>query len=81
MNDGKKTALIAGATGVVGRNLVRHLACQDDWEVIAVSRRKPDVTGEFTHLSIDLLDPAACQEVAGSLASVSYTHLTLPTKA
>src|SRR5215831_17753809 len=36
----KKTALVAGATGVVGRNLLRRLVSDPDWDVIAVSRRK-----------------------------------------
>jgi uncharacterized protein YbjT (DUF2867 family) len=31
----RKKALIAGATGVVGRNLLRHLLTLDDWDVIA----------------------------------------------
>ena len=43
----RKKALIAGATGVVGRNLLRHLLTLDDWDVIAVSRRKPDVEGRY----------------------------------
>ena len=34
----RKNALIAGATGVVGRNLLRHLLTLDDWDVIAVFR-------------------------------------------
>ena len=43
----RKKALIAGATGVVGRNLLRHLLTLDGWDVIAVSRRKPDVDGRY----------------------------------
>ena len=46
----KKTALVAGATGVVGRNLLKYLVTLDDWEVIAVSRRVPDVVGEYRHI-------------------------------
>jgi nucleoside-diphosphate-sugar epimerase len=57
MRDRKK-ALIAGATGVVGRNLLRHLLTLDDWDVIAVSRRKPDVEGRYEHVAVDLLDRA-----------------------
>jgi progesterone 5beta-reductase/iridoid synthase-like 1,4-enone reductase family protein len=52
----RKKALIAGATGVVGRNLQRHLLTLDDWDVIAVSRRKPDVEGQYEHIAVDLLD-------------------------
>src|SRR5215471_3804172 len=54
----KKTALVAGATGVVGRNLLRRLVSDPDGDVIAVSRRKPDVEGEYRHIAADLLDPA-----------------------
>jgi uncharacterized protein YbjT (DUF2867 family) len=43
----RKKALIAGATGVAGRNLLRHLLTLDHWDVIAVSRRKPDVEGGY----------------------------------
>src|SRR6516162_2605153 len=57
MSDRKK-ALIAGATGVVGRNLLRHLLTLNDWDVIAVSRRKPDVEGRYEHVAVDLLDRA-----------------------
>jgi nucleoside-diphosphate-sugar epimerase len=52
----RKKALIAGATGVVGRNLLRHLLTLDDWDVIAVCRRKPDVEGRYEHVAVDLLD-------------------------
>lgn len=38
----KKHALVAGSLGVIGRNLVAHLAQQPDWRVTAVSRRTPD---------------------------------------
>jgi hypothetical protein len=37
-----KKALVAGALGVSGRALVSHLVTLGDWEVIALSRRKPD---------------------------------------
>jgi NAD(P)-dependent dehydrogenase (short-subunit alcohol dehydrogenase family) len=54
----RKKALIAGATGVVGRNVLRHLLTLDDWDVIAVCRRKPDVEGRYEHVAVDLLDRA-----------------------
>ncbi|MDQ4061749.1 MAG: SDR family oxidoreductase [Pseudomonadota bacterium] len=52
----RKRALVAGATGVVGRNLLRHLLTSSDWDVVAVSRRKPDLDGHFVHLPVDLLN-------------------------
>lgn len=68
----KKTALIAGATGVVGRNLLRHLMSLEDWDVVALSRRKPDVEDDYLHISVDLLNPDDCQEKLGGLAAVTH---------
>jgi nucleoside-diphosphate-sugar epimerase len=52
-----RTALVAGATGVVGRALVAHLAAQPDWRVIAVSRRRPaDLEVGAVHVAVDLGD-------------------------
>jgi nucleoside-diphosphate-sugar epimerase len=66
-------ALITGATGVVGRNLIAHLLGQGGWEVIAVSRRRPDLPGDYTHCALDLLDREACVRELGRLDRV--THL------
>ncbi len=53
-----RKALIAGATGVVGRYLLRHLVQAGNWNPIAVSRRKPDPPGDYAHVAADLSDPA-----------------------
>jgi nucleoside-diphosphate-sugar epimerase len=68
----RKTALVTGATGVVGRNLVRYLSGLGDWEVICVSRRKPDVQGRFHHISLDLLDREACVRKLSALTGVTH---------
>jgi nucleoside-diphosphate-sugar epimerase len=68
----KKTALVAGATGVVGRNLLRQLVSAPDWDVIAVSRRTPDVEGEYRHIAADLLDPASAEARLGELSEVTH---------
>ena len=41
----RKTALIAGAQGLVGRALVQHLEDLGDWDVIGTSRRPASVAG------------------------------------
>ncbi len=53
-----KKAVIAGATGVVGRYLLKHLVDSGNWEIVAVSRRKPDIGGNYMHLAVDLSNPA-----------------------
>ena len=72
MKNKNKTALIAGATGVVGRNLLRQLIPDPDWSVICVSRRKPDIEGNFRHISVDLLNPEDIREKLGSLNEVTH---------
>src|SRR3954471_24617662 len=68
----KRKALIAGATGVVGRNLLRHLLATRAWEIVAVSRRKPDVEGAYEHIAVDLMDAAECKAKLGRLSDVTH---------
>jgi nucleoside-diphosphate-sugar epimerase len=63
--------LVAGATGVIGREAVREFRRQG-WDVVAVSRRAPDVAG-VTHIPVDLRDPVACRTALAGLSGV--THL------
>jgi nucleoside-diphosphate-sugar epimerase len=68
-----KVALVVGAQGIIGRNLVDHLANLADWEVIGLSRRGGEASGRVRHLAVDLLDPADCQAKLHDLTHV--THL------
>jgi nucleoside-diphosphate-sugar epimerase len=68
----KRKALIAGATGVVGRNLLKHLVKTGDWEVVALSRRTPDVIGNYTHIAVDLMDGAQCRAKLEKLSDVTH---------
>jgi len=54
-------AIVTGATGVVGRYLLQHLVERGGCNIVAVSRRKPDIAGRYEHLAIDLLDPEDCR--------------------
>jgi nucleoside-diphosphate-sugar epimerase len=67
-----KKALIAGATGVVGRNLLRHLLKTGEWDIVALSRRTPDVKGAYTHIRVDLTDAAECKAKLGHLGDVTH---------
>lgn len=72
MGKGKKTALVAGATGVVGRNMLRQLINDPEWNVIALSRRKPDIDGGFRHVSADLLDESDTRDKLSGLEDVTH---------
>src|SRR4026208_1113454 len=68
----RKKALIAGATGVVGRNLLRHLLGTGEWDIVALSRRTPDVEGAYTHIGVDLMNAAECKAKLGHLSDVTH---------
>ena len=68
----ERTAVVAGATGVVGRYLLRHLLETGDWNVVALSRRRPDVAGEFRHVAVDLLDAADCRAKLSPLRDATH---------
>lgn len=71
----QSTLLIAGASGVIGSGALEYFAQLPDWNVIAMSRRRPLVKGncEFSHESVDLADHRSCAEAIASLPPV--THL------
>jgi nucleoside-diphosphate-sugar epimerase len=68
----RRKALVVGATGVVGRNLLRHLVGLGNWQVVALSRRKPDVEGSYVHLPVDLLDKKQCRETIGRPLGITH---------
>jgi nucleoside-diphosphate-sugar epimerase len=72
MTQTRKTALLAGATGVVGRNLLRQLVSDPEWDVIAVSRRAPDIEGDYRHIAADLLYPPDAGTKLGGLRDVTH---------
>ena len=65
--------VVAGASGLVGHAAIQQFASMSGWDVIGVSRRVPHDLPGATVLSVDLLDPAACEQAFGGLGDV--THL------
>lgn len=63
--------LIAGASGVIGQSAVAAFAA-GGWRVTALSRRRPSVSAEFAHLSVDLTDRAASAAALNSLNPVTH---------
>jgi nucleoside-diphosphate-sugar epimerase len=72
----RKTILVAGALGLIGRTLVEHADQDPEIDVIGLGRRKPDFESRARFLSVDLLDCAACQRHLSELNSV--THVVYP---
>ena len=65
----RKTMLVVGASGVVGRAAVEHFRDLRDWEVVGVSRRVPHGIDGATLHSLDLLDTERC--AAASVAAMT----------
>jgi nucleoside-diphosphate-sugar epimerase len=68
----KKTALVVGARGVIGGNLVDHLEATGGWNVVGVSRRGGTDGGVVRHLAVDLLDRAATADALGGVSDVTH---------
>jgi nucleoside-diphosphate-sugar epimerase len=68
----RKVALVVGAQGVIGRNLIDHLATLSDWDVIGLSRRGGEPEGRVRYVAVDLLDRDDCREKLGSLTQVTH---------
>ena len=56
-----RTALIVGATGVVGQACLRHFVTLPGWKAIGIARRPLDPAIGAAWLQLDLQDRAACQ--------------------
>ena len=72
MSTANKVALVVGAQGVIGRNLVDHLAALGDWDVIGLSRRGGETAGRTRHIAVDLLDIDDCRGKLGELRQVTH---------
>lgn len=70
----RKTALVIGGLGVIGRNLINHLSMQDDWDIVAISRRAPDeeMAKKAKFISCDLLDIKQAEEKLAGLVDVTH---------
>lgn len=51
-----KKALVVGASGGIGQNLIQHLSEQKDWEIVGLSRRKPHYESKAEFIPVDLLN-------------------------
>lgn len=68
----QKRALVVGATGVAGNNVVEQLLSEDEWEVIGISRRPLVGKSSVQHLAINVLD---AEVTIAEIAKVKPTHV------
>lgn len=68
----KKVCIVAGALGIVGRALVEHLESNDEWEVIALSRRAPDFETRARFVQVDLFNIEDCRAKLGEFTRATH---------
>ena len=66
------TAVIVGALGVIGRNLLLHLEQSTDWGIVGLSRRAPDFATRARFISVDLLDREQALAKLGGLRDATH---------
>ena len=64
-------ALVAGATGIVGRRIAQHLA-NCGWRVTGLCREPPRCKPEVEWLGVDLTSVAACRSALKTLTGVTH---------
>jgi len=65
-------ALVAGATGLVGKRIAEHL-CANRWRVTGLSRNPPRARpGPCAYLAVDLADSRDCREKLAGLTDVTH---------
>jgi nucleoside-diphosphate-sugar epimerase len=72
MDATKNVALVAGAQGVIGRNLVEHLATLDDWHVVGLARRGGAPRERVQYLAVNLLDAGDARAKLRALDHVTH---------
>lgn len=68
----KRTAVVAGATGIIGRAIVAKLSELGGWRTIAVSKSGRKVPGADEAISIDLLDSGDIRPQLASASEASH---------
>jgi nucleoside-diphosphate-sugar epimerase len=71
-NQQPKVALVVGAQGIIGRNLIEYLVTLPDWEIIGLSRRGGMSGGGVQYVSVDLLDRNDCYQKLNELTYVTH---------
>jgi nucleoside-diphosphate-sugar epimerase len=66
------TALVVGANGVIGTNLIHYLSSLPGWNIIGLSRRGGQSTDAVRYIAVDLLDPESCKVQLQSLTVVTH---------
>ncbi|OUS97766.1 NAD-dependent dehydratase [Rhodococcus sp. NCIMB 12038] len=68
----RRVAVVVGARGVIGGNLIDHLETTGEWDVIGLSRRGGTDTDRVRHIAVDLLDAGDAADKLGDLREATH---------
>ncbi|WP_370182531.1 SDR family oxidoreductase [Rhodococcus wratislaviensis] len=68
----RRVAVVVGARGVIGGNLIDHLETTGEWDVVGLSRRGGPDTDRVRHIAVDLLDERDAAEKLAELRDVTH---------
>jgi len=66
------TALVVGANGVIGTNLINHLLSLGNWDIVGLSRKGGIDTANLRHILVDLLDADSCSTKLSGLKNITH---------
>ncbi|MCQ4121207.1 SDR family oxidoreductase [Rhodococcus tibetensis] len=72
MGPSRRVAVVVGARGVIGGNLIAHLESTGEWDVIGLSRRGGPSTERVRHIAVDLLDEQDATEKLRGLHDATH---------
>jgi nucleoside-diphosphate-sugar epimerase len=72
MSAEQKVALVVGANGVVGRDIVEYLHGLGDWDSVGLSRRGGEDGERLRYVAVDLLDAEDARQKLSGLTDVTH---------
>jgi nucleoside-diphosphate-sugar epimerase len=72
LQDEARSALVIGANGIVGSNMLRHLREQTRWKLYSVARTHPHASDKVGQIAVDLLDEKASRRALAGIVAVDY---------
>jgi nucleoside-diphosphate-sugar epimerase len=68
----KGKMLVVGGRGIVGRSVIEYFSELPLWEVIGVSRNKPEFNEELDWINVDLKDLVSCEAKLSHLNDITH---------
>ena len=66
-----RNLLVVGATGLLGRAVLKHFRTKSDWRCLGLSRRSPDLS-KVLHVKSDLMDKSSLDSNYAILKNVTH---------